>query len=166
MNAGMDLQTTTLETSVVELVPVRTVGSLDQAVLLLTYDQISREARTLECPTDVLREIVLDADADVVAFVPDHVVEPDLTPMIAKGCAALACDTVAAYYAPVTDAVKEISGGIVVGPVDRSTLAWVRGPAFVPKDLLLAALEDVPTPTVRPLTVVAGVVADFTVGRL
>ncbi|MEE8602811.1 hypothetical protein [Euzebya tangerina] len=156
-----------LRTSVVELASPRVVHIEGEDVLLLTYDQIGREARSLECATAPLRQVVDNAQAaDVVAFVPDHIVEPDLTPMLTAGCKQLTEFTVAAFYAPVTDAVKEIKGGVVTGPVDRSTLAWVRGPAFVPRDLLWHALMALPTPTVRPLTVASSIVDDFTIGRL
>jgi len=54
---------------------------------------------------------------------------------------------------PVTDAVKQVRGGVVVAPVDRSPLRWVTGPAVVRRDAVLAALAGhTDADVVEPLT--------------
>ncbi len=53
----------------------------------------------------------------------------------------------------VTDAVKQVDGGLVVTTVDRAPLRWVTGPALVRRDALLAALAGhADHDVVEPLT--------------
>ena len=54
---------------------------------------------------------------------------------------------------PVTDAVKQVVGGVVVATVDRGPLRWVSGPAVVRRDAVLAALAGLADDAVvEPLT--------------
>jgi hypothetical protein len=59
---------------------------------------------------------------------------------------------------PVTDAVKRVAGGRVVGSVDRTPLRSLVGPARVPRDAIDALLAGPPPPpddaVVRPLAAV------------
>lgn len=81
----------------------------------------------------------LDGEVTVVAV---HDAARGLQPpeVIAAVVAAVTGDVVAAAPAlPVTDTIKAVAGGEVVGTVDRSTLAAVQTPQAVAAELLRAA---------------------------
>ena len=139
----------------IDLSPSRTVLVGTTPVLLLTYSP--GDAATLECDTAELQTRLRDAGgAEIVAFVPDVLPQADLPDVLERGCGGLADHTLMAAVAPVTDAVKTVSDEVVVGTVDRSTLAWLRGPALVRSADLLPALDGVSDRTVRPLGAVLG----------
>ncbi|HUG86673.1 MAG TPA: hypothetical protein VMM13_19040 [Euzebya sp.] len=122
-----------------------------RAVLVLSYDPTGPHG--LACDAHGLRDALAAAPADVVVFRPRGA---DLEALLD---AASACDRahpVMATAAPVTDAVKRISGPLVVATVARTRLAWAVGPGVVDAATLQAHLPSVAGATVWPLTAAGG----------
>lgn len=97
--------------------PVDAFGpGLHGALPVLRYDGAGR-TRSLACTVGALRRgLALLPPGDLVALVPDGTQPPDRP---------------AVTLVPVTDAVKRVRDGLLVGTVDRAPLRFLVGPAVV-----------------------------------
>jgi hypothetical protein len=109
-------------------------------------------------PTLARRVEQLPRSIDTVVFidepVPDGAVVATIDDMLTEmeGSQADAL----AHFAPATEAVKRVDGGVVVEGVDRSSLVTVRSPEVIRKPALERALDRVePMQWVNPTALVA-----------
>lgn len=102
------------------------------SVLVLTHDTDTQDVSRLAVPTLDLRRILMaHAGVDLVGFVPSSLRQGEEIGLVERA-AILANDfALMATLRPVTDAVKHVADGVLTRTIDRSTLQWVIGPAFV-----------------------------------
>jgi len=105
--------------------------------------------------------LVSQPDVDIVGFVPTRLDDVDTATIVAKAIVLLAIWPAAVTVMEVTDAVKRVSSEeLIVGSVDRATLRWVRGPAFIRRDVLERALQHAgPPDLIARVAEVAGALA-------
>ena len=118
-----------------------------QAVLLVRYPSRSPLAAEPDPMTAAARAasraLVDHPGVDVVGLVPVDADDATVAHVVSLALVRLASHTAVVTVRPVTDAVKRVVGderAVIAGTVDRASLRWAGGPAFIRREVLQQAL--------------------------
>ncbi|WP_336248615.1 hypothetical protein [Stomatohabitans albus] len=112
------------------------------SVLVLTHATDTQDVTRLALPTRDLRRILMAyAGVDLVGFVPASIRQGEEIGLVERAALLAGEFPLMATLRPVTDAVKHVADGVLTRTIDRSTLQWVVGPAFVQARALRNAIH-------------------------
>lgn len=136
-------------------------------VLVLSLDTDTQDVNRLAVPTrDVRRHLMAHPSVDLVGFVPASIRQCEEVSLVERAAYMADEFQLMATLRQVTDAVKLIAGGMLTHTIDRSTLQWIVGPAFVYASTLRQALHGASGKLFHPIQALRRVHPELRVGDL
>lgn len=139
----------------------------DFSVLVLTHNTDTQDVTRLAVPTVDLRRILMaHAGVDLVGFVPASLRQGEEIGLVERASLLANDFHLMATLRPVTDAVKHVADGVLTRTIDRSTLQWIVGPAFIQARALRNAIHGASDAIFHPVRALRKMDPTLRVGNL